>query len=309
LSADAATWKVSLPCTRAEAEALTEDLPAFAQLESPPVLVTSGPDPVPPGDWRLDAYFEAEPTPAELELLRALVPSAAGHAPAVERLPAQDWVRLCQQGLAPISAGRFFIHTAAHRGEVPSGAFALEIDAGRAFGTGHHETTSGCLIALDRLKRSGVSFGNILDLGTGTGLLAFAALKSWPLARVAASDVDPVAIEVTDANAELNRIALGRRRGQVETIVAAGLDHPRLGARAPYDLIIANILAGPLIELARSVVAELEPGGRLVLAGLLRDQAERVGAAYRRHRMRELFRLERGEWTILVLRKRVRFRG
>src|SRR5689334_10871181 len=136
-----AAWKVSLPCTRAEAEALKEDIPQLAALDSPPVLMTSEAD----GDaWRLDAYFEAAPGDADLALLRALVPSAQGMVPKVERLDDQDWVSLSQAGLEPIRAGQFFVHTPAHRDAVPPGAVAFEIDAGRAFGTGHHETTSGC---------------------------------------------------------------------------------------------------------------------------------------------------------------------
>jgi ribosomal protein L11 methyltransferase len=311
LSADrdraAVSWKASLPCTRAEAEALRDDLPAMTLFSAPPTLMSSEPDPRQSDRWRLDAYFESPPTEADLALLRMFVPSASETASVIEPLADEDWVSLSQRSLEPISAGRFFVHTAARRGAVPRGTIAFEIDAGRAFGTGHHETTSGCLLALDRLKRSGLGFSNILDLGTGTGLLAFAALRLWPLARVAASDVDPVAIEVSDANAALNRIPRGRRRGRLETIVAAGLDHPRLEARAPYDLIVANILAGPLIALARPVAEALRPGGQLVLAGLLRRQAEAVLAAYRRQRVSERSRIGRGDWTILVLRKRRRF--
>ena len=132
---------------------------------------------------------------------------------------------------------------------MPPGAIAFEIDAGRAFGTGQHETTTGCLIALDRLKRQGARFANLADIGTGTGLLAFAALRLWPAARAIASDIDPVAIEVAAENAAINRVrARARRAGRLELAVAAGLDHRRLQARAPYDLIIANILAGPLID-------------------------------------------------------------
>ena len=189
---------------------------------------------------------------------------------------------LSQQGLEPIRAGRFFVHTPAHRDAVPPGSVAFEIDAGRAFGTGQHETTTGCLLALDALKREGASFANLADIGTGTGLLAFAAMRLWPAARAIASDIDPVAIEVTAENAAINRIPLGRARGRLELAVAAGLDHRRLQARAPYDLIIANILAGPLIELAPALAAALAPGGRLILAGLLDHQADRVAAAYRR---------------------------
>lgn len=298
------SWKVTLPCTKAEAEAMQGDLTQFAAFDSPPVLMTSEADAAQPDSWRLDAYFDAEPDKDTLTLLRSLVPSAAKAKPAVEKLPEEDWVTLSQQGLEPIRAGRFFIHTPAHRDAVPPDAVALEIDAGRAFGTGQHETTTGCLLALDRLKRTGVSFGNIVDVGTGTGLLAFAALRLWPAARIAASDIDPVSIEVTEENAAINAIPLGRARGRVELAVAPGLEHVRLKARAPYDLVIANILAGPLIDLAPSLAGALEPGGRLILAGLLDHQAEKVAAAYRREGMMTSFRITRGDWPTLVMRKR-----
>ena len=300
------SWKVTLPCTRAEAEGMHGEVPQFASLDSPPVLMTSEADPDRPDEWRLDAYFDSKPDRKALALLRELAPSAGPAKPEIERLGEEDWVTLSQQGLEPIRAGCFFVHTPAHRGEVPDGAVALEVDAGRAFGTGHHETTTGCLIALDRLKRSGASFSNILDLGTGTGLLAFAALRLWPSARVAASDIDPVSIDVTRENAEVNRIRLGRARGRVELAVAAGMKHKRLAARAPYDLVVANILAGPLIELAPSVAAALEPGGRLMLAGLLEGQAAAVADAYRRRGLMASFAVTRGEWPTLVMRKRRR---
>ncbi len=298
------TWKVTLPCTRAEADALQGDIAPFAALGTPPVLLTSETDPARPDEWRLDAYFDEKPDAATLALLKAMVPSGADAEPLIERLEEEDWVTLSQQGLEPIRAGRFFVHTPRHRHGAPGDAVALEIDAGRAFGTGHHETTTGCLLALDRLKESGVRFTNILDLGTGTGLLAFAALKLWPMARVAASDIDPISIEVTAENAALNAIPVGRGHGLVELAVAAGLDHPRLRARAPYDLVIANILAGPLIELAPSVGAALEPGGRLILAGLLDTQAESVAAAYLRQGLMTSFNIVRGDWPTLVMRKR-----
>jgi ribosomal protein L11 methyltransferase len=298
------SWKVTLPCTRAEAEGLREDISPLALLDVPPVLMTSEADASQPDAWRLDAYFSEEPSPVILAHLAALVPSAAGAVPGVERVEDQDWVTISQAGLEPIQAGRFFVHTPQHRGEAPAGCVAFEIDAGRAFGTGQHETTSGCLEAISRMKAEGLAFANILDLGTGTGLLAFAALKLWPAARGAASDIDPVAIEVAAENAAVNAVRLGRGRGQVELAVAAGVDHPRLRARAPYDLILANILAGPLIELAPSVARALEPGGRLVLAGLLEGQADSVAAAYRLHGLMLTARADRGEWPTLVMRKR-----
>lgn len=301
-----ASWKATLPCTRAEAEALKEDLPSLALLDSPPVLMTSEPDPERPDHWVLDAYFDCKPTVADIRLLHALVPSANRTAPKVERLGDEDWVTLSQQGLEPIRAGRFFIHTPAHRDQVPAGAIVFEVDAGLAFGTGHHETTTGCLIALDGLKRQALRFGDILDLGTGTGLLAFAAMALWPTARAAASDIDPVAVDVAVANAKANGIAVGRARGQLELVVAAGLGHQRLKARAPYDLIIANILAGPLIELAPSIAAAMAPGGRLILAGLLDSQAEAVARAYRRQHLAVTGSVRRGDWPTLLLRKRRR---
>jgi ribosomal protein L11 methyltransferase len=300
------SWRVTLPCTKDEAEALGEDIAAFAALDSPPVMVTSEADPDRPDRWRLDAYFEEKPTAALLRLVTALVPSAAGTRAVAERVDDEDWVTLSQQGLEPIRAGRFFVHTPAHRDAVPEGAVAFEIDAGRAFGTGQHETTTGCLLALDALRRQGATFANLADVGTGTGLLAFAALALWPAARAIASDIDPVAIEVAAENAAINHVPLGRARGRLELATAPGLAHPRLKARAPYDLLIANILAGPLIELAPGLAGALEPGGRLILAGLLDHQAERVAAAYRRQGLMLAARIDRGDWPTLVMRKRRR---
>jgi ribosomal protein L11 methyltransferase len=301
-------WKVSLACTRAEAEQLKEDIPAFTMLDSPPTLMTSEGDPAQPDQWRLDAYFETQPGDADIAILRSLVPSAAGTVPIVERVGKQDWVSLSQQGLEPIRAGRFFVHTPAHRTAGPSDAITLEIDAGRAFGTGHHETTTGCLLAIDGLKRHGARFSNILDLGTGTGLLAFAAHRLWPAARVMASDIDPVAIHVAEENAQANAVPAGRAPGQIELIVAPGLRHRRLRARAPFDLILANILAGPLIELAPSLAAALASGGTLILAGLLDHQAESLTAAYRRRGLMLQHSILRREWPTLLLRKRRRVR-
>jgi len=294
------SWKVTLPCVRAEAEALKEDISAFAMMDAPPVLMTSEAQ----GDaWRLDAYFEAEPGSADIALLRALVPSAKRREPDVERIGDEDWVTLSQAGLEPIRAGRFFVHTPAHRDEVPPDAIAFEIDAGRAFGTGQHETTAGCLEALDRLKRAGVRVASFADIGTGTGLLAFAAMRLWPTAHAIASDVDPVAIEVAADNAAVNAVPIGRARGRLELAVAAGMAHRRLAMRAPYDLIVANILAGPLIGLAPDLAGALAPGGRLILAGLLEGQAGSVAAAYRRRGMRMEQSVGRGEWPTLVMRK------
>lgn len=279
------------------------DVPEFDHFDPPPVLMTSEPDPARPDEWRLEAFFDGEPEAEVVAAVRGLVPSAAAVDPAVEPIEDEDWLRLSQRELEPILAGRFCVHTSAHRADVPEGAFAIEIDAGRAFGTGHHETTTGCLMALDRLKEAGVAAGNVADIGTGTGLLAFAARHLWPDARVVASDIDPVSIEVAEVNAAANAIPLGTGPGQVELVTAPGVAHERLLARAPYDLVTANILAGPLIELAPAIAGAIAPGGRLILAGLLTSQAEAVTAAYRAQGMAADFTVERGDWPVLVLRK------
>lgn len=294
------TWKVSLPCRREEAELLKGDLEAFATTGMPPVLVSAEEE---PDRWRLDAFFEEKPDRQALAQLKAMVPSAARLVLKAEEVPEQDWVTLSQAGLEPIRAGRFFVHTPAHRGKAPADAVALEIDAGRAFGTGQHETTTGCLIALDTLKRQGFVARSLVDVGTGTGLLAFAAMHLWPHALATASDIDPVSIEVTRENAGINGVRLGAMPGRLALAVAPGLDHLKLRRRGRYDLIIANILAAPLIELAPDLAPALAPGGRLVLAGLLSGQADGVLRAYRRERLRPLFTVRRGDWPTLVLRR------
>ena len=295
----AASWKLSLPCTRAEAEAIAvADL--LPGLEPPPVLMTDEPDPEQPDVWTLSAYFEGEPDADALARVRALV--ATDIAGTLEKLDDEDWVTASQRGMAPVSAGRFFVHTPAHRDAVPPHAVAFEIDAGRAFGTGHHETTAGCLEALDGLAAAH-RFANIADIGTGTGLLAFAAQRLWPAARVIASDIDPVSIDVSAVNAHVNRVALCSAAGGVLLVVADGMDAPELAERAPYDLIVANILAGPLIALADDFGSALAPGGTLMLAGLLARQADDVEAAYRAVGVMPESRVVRGDWPTLVLRK------
>jgi ribosomal protein L11 methyltransferase len=266
--------------------------------------MTSEPDPTKPDAWRLDAHVEAEPDAAMITLIRSLVPSAAAIEPLIEHIPEEDWVTLSQAGLEPIRAGRFFVCTPASGAEVPADAIGFTIEAGRAFGTGHHETTTGCLMMIDALRARGTRFDDIVDVGTGTGLLAFAALAVWPRARVAASDIDPVSIEVTAENAGVNGVPLERGRGRIELVTAPGLSHARLRARAPYDLIIANILAGPLIELAPVLAGALLPGGSLILAGLLDTQAARVAAAYRREGLRLADRITLGDWPTLRMVKR-----
>lgn len=254
-----------------------------------------------PLEWRLDVYLPRKPTAADLRALNELF---AGTPPSfeAERLPDADWVTESQKGMDPIRAGRFHVRTPEH--EADAAGVDLVIPASQAFGTGQHATTAGCLIMLERMKRGGVAPLHLIDVGTGTGLLAFAALRLWPRAFATASDIDPVCAGVVADNALLNAVPLGRRRGEVLMTVADGMDDPALQARGPYDLLIANILARPLIELAPDFAASVAPSGHAVLAGLLTTQEADVRRAYRRAGFRLARRLERGDWSILWLRAR-----
>lgn len=297
-----ASWKLTLPCRRDEVDGINDALELAVFDDPAPTVITREVDAARPDDWIVEAYFETRPDAVVISRLRALVPSARGIEEVVEELPDADWVTMSQAGLKPIHEGRFHIHAGPAPDDLPAGAIRFRVDAGRAFGTGQHETTAGCLAMIDRLRREGRRYGHVLDLGTGTGLLAFAAARCWRQARVTASDIDPVSIEVAADNAALNDMPLGDAPGQVLLLVADGLAHRQLVRRAPYELIVANILAGPLIDMAPSITAALAPGGDLILAGLLTSQADAVTAAYLRLGCRPRARLERGDWTILRLR-------
>jgi ribosomal protein L11 methyltransferase len=293
----AESWKVTFfPCSREEGEALATIEPDLG-IEPPPTIMTSEPDLSRPDEWQLDVYLSAEPDAAMIERIRALVPSMGNAAPTIERVADEDWVTISQGFLEPIRAGRFFVHTAAHADHVPADAIPFRIEASRAFGTGHHETTAGCLTALDTLARQGRRFARIADIGTGTGLLAFAARALWPDARILASDIDPVAIDVTAENMAINFIP----EDAVELVAADGMADPRIQAAAPFDLIVANILAGPLIALAADLTATLDRNGTIVLAGLLATQADDVLAAYLSKGMQLVARIDSGDWSILTL--------
>ena len=288
------SWRVTVPCTRAQGEAIgaMDELPGFG--DDPPVLVADEPDESRPDEWLIHAYFEHEPTEDELRLLQRL----GGGEARIEQLGEADWVRMSQAGLQPIRAGRFYVHTPMYRSR-PPGTIAFEIDASLAFGTGQHATTSGCLAALDMLEQEGASFANVADIGTGTGLLAFAALALWPEAKCIATDIDSQAISVARENAAINGVTLGHGTGELLLAVADGMASPMLAARAPFDLIVANILAGPLIELAPDFARALVPGGMALLAGLLDTQANAVIAAYEAQGL-TLANRGFGEWPVLV---------
>ena len=290
------SWRATVACNRAQGEAVGAADDVFLDSGSPPVLVADEPDPARPDHWLIHAYFDHHPSGDELATLAAL---GSGE-PQLEQLGEADWVTMSQAGLQPIRAGRFYVHTPMYRG-VPPGTIAFEIDASLAFGTGQHATTAGCLAALDSLERSGAAFTNIADIGTGTGLLAFAALALWPEAKCIATDIDSVAIDVARDNAAINGVNLGHGSGELLLAGADGMDSPLLSARAPFDLLIANILAGPLIELAPAFAGALAPGGSVVLAGLLDTQADAVARAYETLGL-ALADRRTGAWPVLVLR-------
>lgn len=254
-----------------------------------------------PEEWVLEAYLPREPDEADKNAVVALFADTTPEL-ILERLPDIDWITASQEGLEPIVAGRFCVHTPDHA-PVP-GLIPFEIPASRAFGTGHHETTAGCLTMLGHMKDQGVIARNVADIGTGTGLLAFAALELWPRAYATASDIDAACVGVVEHNCAVNGFPMGARAGEVTMVVADGMDDPVLQARGPYDLLIANILAGPLISLAPDFAKSLVPGGHLLLAGLLETQEAQVRAACRRAGMRLAARMVSGDWSILWLRKR-----
>lgn len=256
-----------------------------------------------PEDWQLEAWLEHKPTRAEQKAVAALF---AGKAPplVIEQLPETDWLVASQEGLEPISAGRFHIHTPDHPATNAPGIFDFTIPASQAFGTGQHATTAGCLAMLTYMKKQGVIARNCADIGTGTGLLAFAALSLWPRALAIASDIDAVCVDVVHANARTNGITMGSRPGELVMAVADGMNDPLIEARGPYDLILANILAGPLVSLAPHFSKALIPGGNLLLAGLLETQEAAVRAACRRAGLRLAARLVNGDWSILWMRRR-----
>lgn len=299
---DSTTWKLSLfaPKPVVQAALLAHDLIEDWDYE----LVIAGREVAEdrPDDWVLEGWYPRKPGKAEKQALAGLF---EGTAPAitVEELPPEDWVTLSQQNAQPIRAGRFHVHTP----EFPADPDLIDfvIPASQAFGTGQHRTTAGCLEMLGAMKASGMVARNIADIGTGTGLLGFAALRLWPRAAVTLTDIDPVCVPVVEENAATNGITLGPRAGEAVMIVADGMDDPLLRLRGPYDLLIANILAGPLVSLAPDFARAVSPGGSLLLAGLLAGEQEAaVKRAMQRAGFRMAARLQRGDWAILWLRRR-----
>jgi ribosomal protein L11 methyltransferase len=250
------------------------------------------------GRWRVAMYFRVSP---DEKTIRALTASAAGDAAAkalrFERVAAKDWVRESLAGLAPVTAGRFVVHGAHDRARIPFNRIGIEIEAALAFGTGHHGTTRGCLLALDSICKS-LPRRRILDLGTGSGVLAIAAARTLRQ-PVLATDIDGSAVRAARANAALNRAG-----SFVEFVKADGVTGPKLRERAPYDLILANILLRPLQRLAAPLTRLAAPGARVVLSGLLASQANAAISAYRGLALER--RIELDGWTTLILVRRKR---
>ncbi len=245
------------------------------------------------GRWRVAMHFRAAP---DEKIVRALTTAAAGDTAAkalrFERVAATDWVRESLAGLAPVTAGRFVVHGAHDRARVPLSRIGIEIEAALAFGTGHHGTTRGCLLALDRICKS-LRPRQILDLGTGSGVLAIAAARALRQ-PVVATDIDHSAVRAARTNAALNRAG-----SFVEVVTAAGVTGAKIRERAPYDLIFANILLRPLQRLAAPLIRLTAPGGRVVLSGLLASQANAAIAAYRGLALER--RIDLDGWCTLIL--------
>jgi ribosomal protein L11 methyltransferase len=263
--------------SKSDAERLAAAIEDDDRLTALPVGLGEAPD----GMWQVTVYLSGANDEAEIAALTEVSRSALGRsaaAPAIEDLPDTDWVAKSLEGLQPVAAGRFLVHGGHDRHRRRPNAFNIEIEAGQAFGTGHHGTTAGCLLAIDRVARTR-PIRKALDVGTGSGVLAI-AIAMAANAPVLASDIDPVAVRVARENVRLNGVA-----SDVRTITAANLKKRVIKEAAPYDLIVANILAGPLAALAPEIARVLAPGGTVILSGLLPEQHARIVAAYRGQRL------------------------
>ncbi|CAN5138815.1 50S ribosomal protein L11 methyltransferase [soil metagenome] len=239
--------------------------------------------------WRIDAFPTSK---SEADGVEASLIASGGLKVVVEVLADADWLAMALSGLPPVRAGQFFVYGVHDRGRAPASTVNLRIEAGAAFGTGHHGTTVGCLLAYDQLiKRR--RFGHVLDVGCGTGVLAIAADRTGSQVCVG-TDIDPISVRIARDNARINRT-------KARFVHASGLDHPLVRGGAPYDLVFANILAGPLIALAQDIKNALKPGGTAILSGLLRTQARAVSAAYLSRGFRIAHRGYRDAWATLVL--------
>ena len=277
--------------------------PAFADLLSALAAAFSCFEAEAGSAWRFAAYFKEMPVEGALEAASAVAALAAGIAPPAlgwRELPERDWLEESRRALPPLSVGRFFIRGSHVARATPPGRIALLIEAGLAFGSGRHESTRGCLLALARLERCRRRRHprRCLDLGCGSGVLALAMAKLWR-ARIEAADVDPAALAVARENARRNLVA-----SRVDAFVCDERGRPALGKGRRYDLIAANILARPLRRLAPALARALRPGGFLILGGIMGAEWRSVAAAYRGEGLALVGRTVLGEWVTLVLRRK-----
>lgn len=249
------------------------------------------------GLWEVGAYFAEAPDDTQLALLAAAFDAKPF---VISEIPPTDWVAHVRRELQPVEAGRFFVYGSHDADRLPEGRVGLLIEAAMAFGTGHHGTTLGCLLAFEALLDEGLQPGPTADIGAGTAVLAMAAAKVWDGVPIIASDIDQVAVEVAQVNVDVNGVS-----DRVVCIEAAGFDHPDLEAAGPFDLIFANILKGPLIDLAPDLAAHASTGGHAILSGLLNPQGDDVIAAYDAAGWDLVRRAEIGDWTTLTLRRRL----
>lgn len=241
--------------------------------------------------WQVIAYLQSKND------AQALLQYLGTETATISALPQADWVRESLQGLSPVTAGRFFLHGSHDRHRRRSGGISLELDAQTAFGTGHHGTTFGCLAAFDGIAKH-TRPRHILDLGCGTGILAIAAAKLHP-PHIVASDIDAAAVATTRANAKINRVAQN-----FHAVCATGLNHPAITQGAPYDVIFANILAGPLANMALGLTRALAPGGHLILSGLTANQLGWIRARFNSQGLATAGVGVRENWATLVLQKK-----
>ena len=245
------------------------------------------------GLWDVGGLFGERPDAVALALL-----AQAHGAPdfTVSKVEDRDWVAQVRAELTPVEAGRFVVYGSHDRARIAPNRIGLEIEAAEAFGTGHHATTQGCLLALDRLAKEGLMPRRVADIGGGTGVLAMAATSVWPVKAIA-GDIDPLATRTARANVAANGLA-----ERVACVTAAGFRHPRLREGAPYGLVFANILAGPLKRMAGDMARHQARGSRAILSGILARQAKGVAAVYRSwgYVPEETVRI--GDWATLVLR-------
>lgn len=284
--------QISTPLTKDQAYALVDAVMERDDL----ALTASAHENEETGEWIFEATCDSPPDLAAFEALaRDVLGSAIDFS--VNPIDAEaDWVTRSLEGLRPVTAGGFYVYGSHDADTLPRGLTPIRIDAAQAFGTGHHETTTGCLVAIERVLKRKKPMRPI-DVGTGTGILAIAIAKRCKV-PVIASDIDPLAVRITRENAKLNGVGK-----LIVDVAAAGLDNTTITANAPYDLIVANILAGPLVTLSPDIGRMADRGAAIILSGLLSSQARRVIAAYNRQGMVLKERILRRDWATLVLEK------